>query len=295
MTNPVKVAVFSTKAYDREYLDRANAAFGFELSYFESRLSPETVRLAEGFPVVCLFVNDQADCGVLQRLKAGGTTLLALRSAGFNNVDLGAAAELSLPIVRVPAYSPYAVAEHTLALMLALNRKITRAWHRTRENNFALQGLLGFDFYEKTVGIVGTGRIGTRVAHILAGMGCRLLGYDVHPSEECLRLGLRYVDLDTLLAESRVVTLHCPLTPDTHHLINAERLARLPRGAMLINTSRGAVLDTAAVVKSLKCGHLGYLGIDVYEQEGDLFFEERIHHDGCRPGIFHAFDAVNFF
>lgn len=270
----MKVAVFSTKAYDREYLDWANAAFGYDLAYFESRLSPETAGLAEGFPVVCLFVNDRADRGVLQRLKRGGTSLLALRSAGFNHVDLKAAAELSLQVVRVPAYSPYAVAEHTVALMLALNRKIYRSWQRTRENNFSLQGLLGFDLYGKTVGIVGTGRIGTRVAHILSGMGCRLLGHDPRPSVECSQLGLRYVDLDTLLAESRVVTLHCPLTPETHHLIDAARLARMPRGVMLINTSRGAVLDTTAVVQALKRGHLGYLGIDVYEQEGDLFFED---------------------
>lgn len=270
----MRIAVFSTKSYDREFLDRANRDFGYELVYFESRLSRETAELARGFPAVCLFVNDQADRAVLESLKTGGTRLVALRSAGFNNVDLKAAAALSLPVVRVPAYSPYAVAEHAVALMLSLNRKIHRAWQRTRENNFSLQGLLGYDMHGKTVGMVGTGRIGTRVAHILAGIGCELLAHDLHPSAECERLGVRYVDLDTLLGAAQVVTLHCPLTPDTRHLINAARLARMQRGVMLINTSRGAVVDTAAVVQALKTGHVGYLGIDVYEQEADLFFED---------------------
>jgi len=270
----MKVAVFSTKPYDREYLDRANADYGFELVYFESRLSQETVELARDFQAVCLFVNDIADALVLKRLHAGGTAVLALRAAGFNNVDLKAADELSMPVVRVPAYSPYAVAEHTVALMLALNRRITRAWQRTRDNNFSLQGLLGFDMHGKTVGIVGTGRIGTRVAHILAGMGCELLGHDLHPSAECEQLGLRYVTLEALLESCQIITLHCPLTPDTRHIINSERLARMQPGVMLINTSRGAVIDTAAVVQALKRGHVGYLGIDVYEQEADLFFED---------------------
>lgn len=270
----MKIAVFSTKSYDREFLDRANQGFGYELDYFESRLSQETAGLANGFPAVCLFVNDQADRAVLQRLRDGGTSLIALRAAGFNNVDLMAAADHNMTVVRVPAYSPYAVAEHTVALMLSLNRKIHRAWSRTRENNFSLQGLLGFDLHGKTVGIIGTGRIGTRVAHILAGMGCELLGHDVIPSAECLQLGVRYVDLDTLLSTSQVVTLHCPLTPETHHLINKARLAQMQRGVMLINTSRGAVIDTAAIIQALKQGHVGYLGIDVYEQESDLFFED---------------------
>lgn len=270
----MRTAVFSTKPYDRDFLDRANQDFGYELVYFESRLSTETADLARGFPTVCLFVNDLADRTVLQRLHDGGTTLVALRAAGFNNVDLKAAAELAIPVVRVPAYSPYAVAEHTVALMLSLNRNIHRAWSRTRENNFSLQGLLGYDLHGKKVGIIGTGRIGTRVAHILAGMGCELLGYDVQPSAECQQLGLRYVDLDTLLRSARVVTLHCPLTPETHYLIDAARLAKMQRGVMLINTSRGAVIDTGAVVEALKAGQLGYLGIDVYEQEADLFFED---------------------
>ncbi len=270
----MKIAVFSTKPYDRQFLDQANRDFGYELVYFESRLSEETADLARGFPTVCLFVNDTGDRTVLQHLRTGGTSLLALRSAGFNHVDLKAATELSLQVVRVPAYSPYAVAEYTVALMLGLNRKTHRAWQRTRENNFSLQGLLGFDMYGKTAGIVGTGRIGTRVAHILAGMGCQLLGHDVRHSAECERLGLRYVDLETLLRSSQIVTLHCPLTPETCHLIDAARLALMQPGAMLINTSRGAVIDTAAVIQALKRGHLGFLGIDVYEQESDLFFED---------------------
>lgn len=270
----MKIAVFSTKSYDREFLDQANRQFGYELVYFKSRLSQETASLAKNFPAVCLFVNDQADRAVLQQLQAGGTSLLALRSAGFNHVDLRTAAELSLQVVRVPAYSPYAVAEYAVTMMLDLNRKTYRAWQRTRENNFSLQGLLGFDMHDKTIGIIGTGRIGTRVAHILAGMGCKLLGYDVRQSAECQQLGLRYVDLDTLLRSSRIVTLHCPLNPETLHLMNEARLSLMQPGAMLINTSRGAVIDTAAVIQALKSGHLGSLGIDVYEQEADLFFED---------------------
>lgn len=270
----MKIAVFSTKPYDRKLLDRANRDFKYNLVYFESRLSEETVDLARGFTTVCLSVNDQADRAVQKRLRSGGTTLVALRGAGFNNVDLNAAAELKLTVVRVPAYSPYAVAEFTVAPMLTLNRKLHRTWQRTRENNFALHGLLGFDMHEKTVGIVGTGRIGTRTAHILSGMGCRLVGHDPKPSLECERLGVRYVDLDTLLRSPHIVTLHCPLTPETHRLIDARRLSQMRRSAMPINTSRGAVVDTAAVIAALKSGHLGFLGLDVYEQEADLFFED---------------------
>ncbi len=270
----MKVAVFSTKAYDREFLTAANYDHEHTLVFFEPHLSFETALLAKNFPAVCLFVNDVADAILLDRLASHGTRLLALRCAGFNNVDLTAAARLGIQIVRVPAYSPYAVAEHAVGLMLTLNRKLHKAYNRVREGNFALDGLLGFDFYGRTVGIVGTGRIGQVVARIMHGFGCRLLAYDVYQSPECLALDVEYVPLPTLLAQSDIITLHCPLMPQTHHLINAEAIAQMKRGAMLINTSRGALIDTEAVIAGLKSQKIGALGLDVYEQESELFFED---------------------
>ena len=269
----MRIAVFSTKPYDRRFLEAANAG-GHGFAWIESRLDPATARLAEGCEAACLFVNDRADAAALEVLAAGGVRLLALRSAGFNHVDLPAAQRLGLAVGRVPAYSPEAVAEHAVALILTLNRHTHRAFNRVREGNFALEGLLGFDLHGKTVGIVGTGQIGLAFARIMAGFGCRLLGHDPQENPECLKLGLRYRPLDDLLAESDVVSLHCPLTPGTRHLMNAERLARMKRGAMLVNTSRGAILDTGAVIRALKSGHLGHLALDVYEEEEKLFFED---------------------
>jgi len=210
----------------------------------------------------------------LTTLAGGGTTLVALRSAGFNHVDLQAAAELGIAVVRVPAYSPYAVAEHAVGLMLALNRKFHRAYNRVREGNFSLDGLLGFDMHGKTAGIVGTGKIGTVVATILKGFGCRLIGYDPYPSDAARELGVEYVSLDDLIGQADIITLHLPLTPETHHLIGAEAIAKMKPGAMLINTSRGALLDTAEVIEGLKSGQVGALGLDVYEEEEELFFED---------------------
>ncbi|MBI3462182.1 MAG: 2-hydroxyacid dehydrogenase [Planctomycetes bacterium] len=270
----MKVAVFSAKTYDQQSFETANAAHGHELVFLESRLTAETSELAAGFPAVCVFVQDQLDRGVLSSLTAHGTRLVALRCTGFNNVDLPAARDFGLTVVRVPAYSPHAVAEHAVALMLALNRKIHRAYNRVREGNFALEGLLGFDLCERTVGIVGTGRIGAVVAQIMAGFGCRILAYDVVPNPHCQALGARYISLPALLAESDIVTLHCPLTPQTRHLLNAETLKRMKPGVMLINTSRGQVIDTRAVIEGLKSGTVGYLGLDVYEEEADVFFED---------------------
>jgi len=270
----MRVAVFSTKPYDRTFLERANGGFGHELTFFEPRLTSETSSLADGFPAVCVFVNDILDAPVLERLAEGGTTVVALRCAGFNNVDLPTAERLGIKVVRVPAYSPYAVAEHTVGLILTLNRKIHRAFARVREGNFSLDGLLGFDLHGRTVGIVGTGQIGAVVARIMAGFGCRLLGYDLHPNADCEALGMKYVSLDELLARADIITLHCPLTPKTRYLINAETIERMKPGAMLINTSRGAVIDTKAVIKGLKSGKIGSLGVDVYEEEADYFFED---------------------
>ncbi len=270
----MRVAVFSTKPYDREFLGRANADHGHELVFFEPRLGPETAPLAQGFAGVCAFVNDVLSAPVLEALAAGGARVIALRSAGFNHVDLPAAERLGLSVVRVPAYSPHAVAEHTIALILALDRKIHRAHARVREGNFSLDGLLGFDLCEQTVGVVGTGQIGKVVVRILRGFGCEVLAHDPFPDPGVEASGARYVALDELLRRSGVVTLHCPLTPDTHHLIGPSALALMPRGVMLINTSRGALVDTRAVIAALKSGQVGYLGLDVYEEEADLFFED---------------------
>jgi D-lactate dehydrogenase len=210
----------------------------------------------------------------VRALAEGGTRLIALRCAGYNNVDLRAAATCGITVVRVPAYSPFAVAEHTVALMLTLNRHTHRAVARVRDGNFALDGLLGFDFHGRTAGIVGTGRIGVATASILRGFGCRVLAFDPAPSQAAVDLGVEYVSLDRLLGESDVVTLHCPLSPASHHLIDANAIARMKRGVMLINTSRGALVDARAAIEALKSGHLGYLGLDVYEEEADLFFED---------------------
>ena len=273
----MKVAVFSTKPHDRAFLDAANVAADrpHGLTYFDVPLRANTARLAEGFDAVCVFVNDELDAATLGTLAGGGTRAVALRCAGFNNVDLPAAAGQGLAVVRVPAYSPHAVAEHTIALMLALNRKLHRAASRVREGNFALEGLLGFDMHGKTAGIVGTGKIGAVVATILHGFGCRLLAHDVQPNPDCERLGVDYVPLPRLLEQSDVVTLHCPLTEATYHLIDGEAIARMKRGVMLINTSRGALVHTRDALAALKSGHLGSLALDVYEEEAALFFEDR--------------------
>ena len=270
----MRIAVFSTRLYDRAHLDRANLRAGHELVYFEAHLDAATSQLARGFEVVSAFVNDHLDAAVLRQIADGGTRLVALRCAGFNQVDLAAAAERGIRVVRVPAYSPYAVAEHTIALILALNRHVPRAVARVRDGNFALDGLVGFDMHGKTAGVVGTGKIGEVVVRLLAGFGCRVLAHDPFPSPAVTALGATYTTMETLLAESDIVTLHCPLTPDTHHLMNDDAFRLLRKGAMLINTSRGGLIDTRAAIKVLKSGHLGTLGIDVYEEEAALFFED---------------------
>jgi D-lactate dehydrogenase len=274
MDNTTKVEVFSTKPYDRFFLGSANQDFGHELVFFEPRLTPETAPLAQGFPVVCVFVNDRLDRDVQEMLARGGTRLIATRSAGYNHVDLVAAGELGLHVVRVPAYSPHAVAEHTIGLILTLNRKIHRAYNRVRDGNFALDGLLGFDLHGRTVGIIGTGNIGAVVARILKGFGCQILAYDPYPNPGVEALGARYLPLEELVAQSDILTLHCPLTPETYHLIDAQLLELAKPGMMLINTSRGALMDTLAVIEALKSGTIGYLGMDVYEEEEGLFFED---------------------
>ena len=270
----MRVAVFSTKAYDREFLERANAD-RHELRFLEPRLSAETAPLAAEFPAASVFVNDRLDAGVIEALAKSGTRLITLRCAGYNNVDLAAARKHGITITRVPGYSPHAVAEHTAGLILALNRKLHRAYNRVREGNFALDGLLGFDLYGKTAGIIGTGKIGTVVCQILTGFGCRVLAVDPFPNETCRALGVRYLEFDELLRQSDMITLHCPLTPENKHLINARVLEQMRNGVMLINTSRGALIDTLAVIDALKSGRVGSLGLDVYEEEEQIFFEDR--------------------
>jgi D-lactate dehydrogenase len=266
--------MFSAKSYERTLLDELNAGHRHELVYFDTRLGPVTVSLAAGFPVVSVVVNDVVDRDVLKQLAAGGTKLVATRSTGFNHIDLGAARELGVKVVRVVDYSPNSVAEFTVGLLLALNRKIPRAYNRTREGNFELDGLMGFDLVGRTVAVIGTGKIGIIFARIMAGFGCELLGFDVHRSPEFEKLGGRYAEADEIVAEADVISLHCPLTPQTHHIVNARTLARVKRGALLINTSRGGLVDTEAVIEALKSGQLGGIAIDVYEQEASLFFKD---------------------
>ncbi|GGD16989.1 2-hydroxyacid dehydrogenase [Aureimonas glaciei] len=271
------VTVFSTKPYDRAFLDAA-AGTRHRLHHLEARLSPATAVLAKGAGAVCAFVNDTVDAAVLAEFQRLGVGLVALRSAGFNNVDLAAAKGAGIAVARVPAYSPEAVAEHTVALILALNRNIHRAYARVREGNFALEGLMGFNLHGRTVGVVGTGRIGVGVIRILMGFGCRVLAFDPFPNPETAALGATYVPLAELLAAAEIVSLHCPLTPETHHLVDAGAIATMKRGVMLINTSRGGIVDTRAVVDGLKDGAIGHLGLDVYEEEADLFFEDLSDH-----------------
>jgi D-lactate dehydrogenase len=269
----MKAAVFSTKRYDREFLTAANGGL-HQLRFFEPHLDAQTAPLANGFEAVCAFVNDTLDADVLAQLANGGTRLVAMRCAGYNNVDLEAAAKHGIAVTRVPAYSPYAVAEHTIGLMLALNRHLPRAYNRVREGNLSLDGLLGFDLHGRTAGVIGTGKIGAIVAKLLRGFDCEVLAMDVRENEACLALGVRYVALEEILTRSDILTLHCPLTAANRHLIDATALARMKPGAMLINTSRGGLIDTLAVIEALKSRKLGYLGLDVYEEEGDIFFED---------------------
>jgi len=273
----MKVAVFSTEPYDRQFLDTANANVGnpHELIYFDTRLEAHTAALAAGFPAICIFVNDDGSPETLKLLADSGTRLITLRCTGYNNVDLRVAQELGLTVTRVAVYSPYSVAEHVVGLIQTLNRKLHRAYNRVRDDNFALNGLLGFDLHGRTIGIVGTGKIGLILAQIMTGFGCQVLGYDVYPNPQFETIGTaRYVPLEELFAQSDIISLHCPLTHDTHHLVNQAAIAQMKPGVMLINTSRGQLVDTKAAIEGIKSGRIGYLGIDVYEQEADLFFRD---------------------
>jgi D-lactate dehydrogenase len=266
----MKIAFFSTQQYDKEYFTQYNT--NHELAFFEAQLNEQTVSLAEGCGAICAFVNDVLNAATIKLLAAQGIQLIAMRCAGYNNIDLAAAQANNIKVVRVPAYSPYAVAEHAVALILTLNRKTHKAYNRVREGNFSLDKLTGFDLHGKTVGVIGTGKIGQVFAEIMQGFGCRILAFDVIANKDLEAKGIEYLPLVKLLPQCDIISLHCPLTDQTKHLINAQTLPFMKPGVMLINTSRGALIDTRDAVHALKTGHLGYLGIDVYEQEEKLFF-----------------------
>ncbi len=271
---PPKIAFFDTKPYDRETFTQVNDSYGFEIKYFRPHLSPETVVMARGYDAVCSFVNDYITGNIVHRLQEFGIRLIALRSSGYNNVDLNAAFE-KIHIVRVPAYSPYAIAEHTLALILALNRKTHRAYNRTREANFALQGLIGFDLHGKTAGVIGTGKIGKVLIRILRGFGMEVLAYDRFPDKKFeTESGCRYVDQALLFAGSDIISLNCPLTPETEYLVNATTIGEMKKGVMIINTGRGKLIKTSDLIEGLKSGQIGSAGLDVYEEESEYFFED---------------------
>ena len=270
----MNIAFFSTKKYDQDFFDSTNTDFNHQLTFFETGLNEHTASLTKDFNAVCVFVNDDLNAATIDLLAKNGIQLIALRCAGFNNVDLKAAAEKNIKVVRVPAYSPQAVAQHAVALILTLNRKTHKAYNRVRENNFSLEKLTGFNLYGKTVGVIGTGIIGQCFAKIMLGFGCKVLAYDIKPNEELKSSGVEYVELEKLLKASDIISLHCPLNEHTHHLIDGNAFEKMKDGAMLINTGRGALIDTSAVVEALKSEKLGYLGIDVYEQESGLFFND---------------------
>lgn len=269
----MKIAFYSAKSYDKESFDHFAKDYGHEITYFEAKLDKHSTSLAADHEVICAFVNDILDKSVLKKLKDTGVKLIALRCAGYNQVDLEAAKDLEIPLVRVPVYSPEAVAEHGFALILTLSRKTHKAYNRVRESNFSLEGLTGFNLHGKTIGVIGTGAIGQAFCNISLGFGTKVLAYDLYENEELKSKGIRYADLDELFAHSDIISLHCPLTPETKHLINAKTIKQMKDGVVLINTSRGALIETKSVIKALKSKKIGYLGIDVYEQEEDLFFK----------------------
>jgi len=269
----MKVAVFSSKTYDQENLDKVNDG-KHQFTYLPVRLTTLTAALAHGYDAVCCFVNDELTADCIQMLASYDVKFIAMRCAGYNNVDLAACAKNNITIVRVPNYSPYSVAEHAVALIMDLNRNIHRAFARVREHYYILDGLLGFDMHSKTVGVIGTGKIGVCLIRIMQGFGCNVIAYDPYPNDEVIALGVKYTSLDELYAESHVISLHCPLTTETKHLINADSISKMRKGVMIINTSRGGLVNTVDVIEGLKSEQVGYLGLDVYEEETDLFFED---------------------
>lgn len=273
-TASAKIAFFSTQPYDKTFFNKHNDEFGFEFNYFETQLNPQTVVLIENAVVVCVFVNDIVNESVIKQLAEKGVKIIALRCAGFNNVDLEAAKKHNIKVCRVPAYSPEAVAEHAMAMILTLNRKTHKAYNRVREQNFSLNGLLGFDLHGKTIGIIGTGNIGKAFSKIAIGFGCKVLAYDIVTNPEMEQNGVTFVSLDEIFKSSDIISLHCPLNDQTKHLINKNSISLMKDHVMIVNTSRGGLIETASAINGLKEGKIGYLGIDVYEQEEKLFFRD---------------------
>ncbi|MDY3939548.1 MAG: 2-hydroxyacid dehydrogenase [Spirochaetia bacterium] len=270
----IRIAFFDSKPYDIAFFNEENKNYGLDIKYYEAKLTPDTALLATGFDAVCAFVNDDLSRKTIEILREQGIRLVVLRCAGFNNVDTEAA-KGKLKVLRVPAYSPHAVAEYALAMILTLNRKTHKAYQRTRENNFRIHGLLGFDLYGKTIGVIGTGKIGMTFIEILSGFGMRVLAYDAFPDAEAQKkYGFTYVDPDTLYQESDIISLHCPLNDQTYHMINEESLSKMKDGVMLINTSRGALIDSKALIVALKSRKIGSAALDVYEEEENFFFED---------------------
>ncbi len=271
----MRTAIFDTHDFEQKVFAKENLSFGHELTFFPMGLRQETASLAAGFPCVCPFVNDDLSKATLEKLKAGGTVLIALRSAGFNHVDLNAAKDLGLSVVRVPEYSPFAVAEHAVAMLLTLNRKTHRAYNRVREGNFSLSGLVGFDLHGKTVGVIGTGKIGKVFATIMQGFGCRILLNDITEDKDlALKTGGKYTTLNDIFSTADIISLHLPLKKETHHLIDESAFDKMKKGVILINTGRGALIDTKALIKNLKNGRVGAAGLDVYEEESGVFFQD---------------------
>lgn len=270
----MKIAFFSTKPYDKVFFERENEHYGFQFNFYETHLGPHIVNAIENEKVVCVFVNDKLSRQVIEVLAHKGIKLIALRCAGFNNVDLEAAKEFGIQVCRVPAYSPEAVAEHTMAMLLTLNRKTHKAYNRVREQNFALNGLLGFNIHQKKIGVIGTGKIGKAFIRIALGFGAQVIAYDLYPDQDLANAGVQYTNLDQLFKESDIISLHCPLTADNHYLINKESLAKMKAGVTIINTSRGNLIHTNDAINALKEHKIGLLGIDVYEQEEKLFFKD---------------------
>ena len=270
----MKISLFSAKQYDKDYFEKVNKSFGFEIEYFDTHLGPHIINAIEDTDAVCVFVNDKVDAKVIENLAAKHVKIIALRCAGFNNVDLEAAKKYGMKVCRVPSYSPEAVAEHAVAMIQTLNRKTHKAYNRVREQNFSLNGLLGFDLYGKTVGVIGTGNIGRAFCKIMVGFGCQVKAFDVVANKELQSLGVEFLPVIDVFQQADIISLHCPLNESTRHLVNRETLQLMKKGVMLINTSRGGLIDTKAVIDSLKSRQLGYLGIDVYEQEEKLFFRD---------------------
>lgn len=271
----MKVAVFGTQFYEREYFNKYNIGNKHELVFFEESLNAETTHLAEGFKAVCVFVTDTIDKKCIEKLAKIGVKLIDLRSAGYNNVDLELARENNIKVLRVPDYSPQAVAEHAVALILTLDRKTHKAYNQVCKNNFSLQYLMGFNLFEKTIGIVGTGKIGRAFCAIMLGFGCKIIAFDIKENEDLKHKGVLYKTFDELLSESDIISIHCPLTPKTNHLFDKKAFNKIKKGAMIINTSRGAIINTKDAISALKKEQIGYLGIDVYEKEINLFFKDQ--------------------